>query len=84
MAGVVVRETDCLGLIGATSGLVWEYLSQNDPVSVTRIVKSVEAPRDLVLQAVGWLAREGKLEIVETNRGKLVTLATEEQIRLAG
>ncbi len=84
MAEVHENSSDSINRIGETSGLVWRYLNQNEPTSISRLAKSIDAPRDLVLQAVGWLAREGKLEITETKRGKLVSLVASERMSLAG
>lgn len=63
--------------IGETAGLVWKYLNDNGTSSVSRLVKEVDAPRDMVLQAVGWLAREDKISIDESARGKTVSLRPE-------
>jgi len=66
-----------LDQIGETAGLVWHYLHQNGPVSLTKLVKDVDAPRDVVMQALGWLAREDKLVIDESSRTKTVSLKAE-------
>ncbi|GIW90815.1 MAG: hypothetical protein KatS3mg109_1247 [Pirellulaceae bacterium] len=63
--------------IGFTAGKVWHLLHDQGRMSMTRLIKSVDAPRDLVLQAIGWLAREDKIEIEETSRGRLVWLKEE-------
>ena len=61
--------------IGDTAGVVWHYLSDNGPSSITELTKEIDAPRDVVMQALGWLAREDKLTIDEDTRGrKTVTL----------
>lgn len=60
--------------IGETAGLVWQTLSDEGPLSFSRLIKIVDAPRDVVLQAVGWLAREDKLTIEETPRGRRIAL----------
>ena len=52
--------------IGRTAGLVWNYLNDNGSISLAKLVKQIDAPRDLVMQSVGWLAREGKVEIEES------------------
>ena len=38
------------------------------------MVKEVDEPRDLVMQAVGWLAREGKINIDDEGRNRMVSL----------
>jgi hypothetical protein len=44
-------------------------------MSVAKLVETVELNRDLVMQAIGWLAREGKLQITETKRGRFLALS---------
>ena len=65
---------DCVYQIGAVAGLVWQTLYDEQPISVAKLARTVEAPRDIVMQAIGWLAREGKVEIEETSRGRVIRL----------
>lgn len=60
--------------IGETAGDVWRVLSEHGPLSLAKVVERVDGNRDLVMQAIGWLAREGKLEIAETKRGRVLSL----------
>jgi len=60
--------------IGEVAGEVWHTLDTEGPLSLAKLVKSVDQPRDLVMQAIGWLAREDKLEIDENSRGKAISL----------
>jgi hypothetical protein len=60
--------------IGQTAGLVWRYLNAKGPVSLTVLVHEAKVPRDLLMQALGWLARENKLEFSEVKRRKTVGL----------
>ncbi len=60
--------------IGECSGQVWGYLSTEGPATITRLTKEVGEKKDLVLQAVGWLARENKLYFFEKGRNKLIGL----------
>lgn len=69
-----VIESCLTAQIGEAAGAVWHALADEGPLSITKLVKRVELPRDLVLQALGWLAREDKIDIEETSRGKLVSL----------
>jgi hypothetical protein len=34
----------------------------------------IDAPRDQVMQSVGWLAREEKITIEEATRGRIIAL----------
>ncbi len=63
-----------LAQIGETAGTVWRALSENGPLSLAKLVDRVGGNRDVVMQAVGWLAREGKIDISETKRGRVVSL----------
>ena len=64
----------CVATIGEVAGLVWRVLSENGPLSTTKLVKTVGEPRDTVMQALGWLAREGKISIDEEGRNRMVSL----------
>jgi len=66
--------TSPLASIGETAGVVWHALKDNGQVSLAKIVELSGKNRDLVMQAVGWLAREDKIEIAETKRGRFVSL----------
>ena len=52
-----------LDLIGETAGSIWQGLETKGPLSLSALKKQVKAPPDLVLMAVGWLAREEKLAL---------------------
>ena len=60
--------------IGETAGLVWHALEEGGPLTVAKLAKQVDAPRDSVLQAIGWLAREDKILIEENGRSKKISL----------
>jgi DNA-binding GntR family transcriptional regulator len=64
----------CVTQIGETAGSVWHALQQNGPLTVSKLTKQIDAPRDVILEALGWLAREGKIEIEESGRSRLVSL----------
>ncbi len=66
--------TSITAQIGETAGSVWHKLEQNGAMTLAQLAKEVNAPRDIVMQAVGWLAREGKVELEENGRKRLVSL----------
>jgi hypothetical protein len=47
--------------IGTAAGDIWHYLHDNGPQSITKLINALDAPRDTILQALGWLAREDKI-----------------------
>ncbi len=60
--------------IGETAGEVWDVLDTEGPQSLSKLVKAVGKPRDLVMQSIGWLAREEKICIDEEGRSRVVSL----------
>lgn len=70
----VSTSNSCLEQIGQTAGLVWQALHEGGPQSLAKLIKSIDAPRDVVLQAIGWLAREDKIWIEETKRVRTIGL----------
>ncbi len=69
--------TSTIDQIGLTAGLVWHELEQAGPLSLAQLAKRIDASRDVVMQAVGWLAREEKIQIEEANRTRIVSLSAE-------
>ena len=64
----------CIAQIGETAGIAWRVLSENGPLTMAKLVKAVGEPRDAVMQAVGWLAREGKISIDDEGRNRKISL----------
>ena len=64
----------CVASIGEVAGIVWRVLSEKGPLSMTKLVKAVGEPRDTVMLALGWLAREGKINIGDDGRNRMVSL----------
>lgn len=76
-----MAETSALSItdqIGTTAGEIWQHLSTEGPVSMTKLTKQLGVPRDLVMQSVGWLARENKIQIIQDKRVKTISLRPEE------
>jgi hypothetical protein len=69
-----VAELCVVEQVGETAGAIWHCLADNGSMSITKLVKSIDAPRDTVMQGVGWLAREDKITIDETTRGRVIAL----------
>ena len=60
--------------IGQTAGMVWKFLEDKGEANLTQLKKGVKADPNLVLQAIGWLAREDKLQIQKKERYIIYTL----------
>jgi hypothetical protein len=54
--------------IGHAAGEVWGCLSGGEPRTIADIKKSVKVPGELVVAAIGWLAREEKLDFVTSGK----------------
>lgn len=67
-------NSSAIEAIGQTAGVVWQALNANGPMSIKKLLKTVGGNKDLVQQALGWLAREGKISIDEIKRTKTVAL----------
>ena len=63
--------------IGVIAGVVWQFLSEHEPITLSKLSREIDAPRDLVMQAVGWLGREGKIEFHKGSRSKLISLTND-------
>jgi len=70
-----VEAPSTVDRIGDTAGQVWHLLDEEGPKKITQLVNRVDAPRDTVMQALGWLAREEKIRIEEQARSRVISLA---------
>ncbi len=71
---MAVEPVMSIALIGDTAGVVWQTLNVHGPMSMAKLIKAVGQPRDVVMQAVGWLAREDKISIEEDGRTRIISL----------
>jgi hypothetical protein len=69
-----IPPVTCATQIGDVAGTIWRTLSQDGPLTLAKLVKAVGEPRDVVMQGLGWLAREGKIRIGEEGRNRVVYL----------
>lgn len=76
---VATNNSSAVHQIGEAAGAVWKALNKNGPLSVAKLAESTNVNRDLFMQALGWLARENKIDISETKRGRIVSLKPEAQ-----
>ena len=50
--------------IGNAAGVIWRFLDQqSEPVTLSTLKKNVTLSSTLLMMGLGWLMREGKLEI---------------------
>lgn len=60
--------------IGSTAGQVWEYLSNNEEATLTALKKDLSLKSDEATMALGWLAREDKVEFTKKGASVKVRL----------
>lgn len=63
-----------LETIGQNAGKVWTYLDENGEVTLAAIKKDLELKGDAAALSIGWLAREGKLEVTKKGNSVKVKL----------
>ena len=60
--------------IGETAGAIWRVLSSDGPQTQVQLRKKLGTRSELLNLAVGWLAREGKIEITQEKKTYRVRL----------
>ncbi|MBL9123460.1 MAG: winged helix-turn-helix domain-containing protein [Planctomycetaceae bacterium] len=73
-AATTFQASSVIDQIGEAAGAVWHHLDQHGAVSLTKLVKELDLPRDLVMQSIGWLGREDKVWIEDEGRTRVVRL----------
>ena len=53
--------------IGAVAGDIWKYLSENGESSPIKIKANLGLSNTMLYLALGWLARENKVNIVQVD-----------------
>ena len=60
------------------AGKTWRFLGQNGEVNVDQLPKVLKEKEPVIFQALGWLAREDKLNYTIKNRRTFVSLVEDE------
>ena len=64
----ILGETNLTKKIGGNAGLVWESLYTFGEIDVSAIAKYSQIEQDEVYAALGWLAREDKIDVKYGNK----------------
>ncbi len=70
----VTEQVDIKPQVGETAGKVWHTLSSEGPLTVAQLKKKLNGSSDLLGLALGWLAREDKIEITPDKKTLRVQL----------
>ncbi len=65
-------------IIGNTAGRVWSVLHEQGDLAISQIPKKLGETPAITYQALGWLAREGKIEYRQEKKTTYVSLAPSE------
>jgi len=65
--------------IGETAGCIWAILKERDKVAISSLPSVLNENSTIVNQALGWLAREGKIDYQQEGRKTLISLAESEK-----
>ena len=71
---MATATASCVTSIGETAGVLWRILSEDGQMTITKLVKAADEPRDTVMMALGWLAREDKICIEGSGNSRKVSL----------
>lgn len=64
--------------IGEVAGRVWKTLGEREEVAISRLPQILKEKGEMVYQALGWLAREGKIDF-RRKEGKILASLTQEE-----
>ena len=56
------------GEIGDAAGMIRQYLNEHGQTTLGKLRQGTKLSDQLLLMGVGWLAREGKVSIVQQGR----------------
>ena len=60
--------------VGLTAGKIWTTLSTSGPATVTQLKKKLNGEGELLNFALGWLAREDKIDLIPDKKSFRVQL----------
>ena len=60
--------------IGTVAGVIWQTLAGNGGYTLPKLRKSMDCKTPIFDWAIGWLARENKIEITRKKKSFLVQL----------
>ena len=60
--------------VGVTAGKVWHMLNDSGPQTLAQLKKKLNGTGELVGFALGWLAREDKIDISQEKKSFKVAL----------
>ena len=65
--------------IGEMAGRVWKTLGEKEEVTVSKLPQILKEKGEIVFQALGWLAKEGKVDFHKKGGKTFVSLSHDER-----
>lgn len=65
--------------IGKIAGKIWEILRENEELDISSIPRILKEKSDVTNQAIGWLAREDKINYTKKSNKIYISLTEEER-----
>ena len=62
------------GQVGETAGKIWHLLNEAGPLTIPQLKKKLNGSGELLNFALGWLAREDKIDITHEKKALKVAL----------
>lgn len=75
-------ETNLGSKIGNNAGKIWQILRSSGELDVSSIAEFAHIPEKDIYAALGWLAREDKLEIISTGESEDIHAPTAEELAI--
>ena len=60
------------------AGKTWKTLGENGEIAIPEITKMIKEKEEIALQAIGWLAREDKINYATKNNKTFISLVESE------
>ena len=61
--------------IGIAAGDIWHFLDEKGSATLDQITRGIGKPRELLLMSLGWLAREGHINLGGLDTGYRASLS---------
>lgn len=61
-------------VIGQSAGQIWEYLNNNGESTLTKMKKDLDLKSNFADLGIGWLAREGKVDVSKKGASTVIKL----------
>ena len=65
---------DLKSQVGETAGKIWHLLEESGPLTMDQLKRKLGVASDVMNFAVGWLAREDKIDILREKKSCRVQL----------